>query len=121
MASMITQEIILDFYDALSRHDMDALEKALWEDAQLLFPKTQPLKGRDKVLKFFKILFRQYPELTFQVQGVILQGNSAAVHWSNRGRTRKDEPYSNEGVTLVEFEDGRVRFLNDFFKDTAVF
>lgn len=118
---MITLEIILDFYDALSRHDMHALERAMWEDARLLFPKTQPLDGRDKVLKFFKVLFRQYPELTFHVQGTIIQDNSAAVHWTNRGRTRKDESYSNEGVTLIQFQDGRVRFLNDFFKNTEVF
>ena len=121
MGSLLDKDTILDFYDALSRHDMEFLEKALWEDACLLFPKTQPLKGQDKVLKFFKVLIRQYPELTFHVQGIILQGNSGAVHWINRGKTRKDEPYSNEGVTLIEFDNGRVRFLNDFFKNTEIF
>jgi len=34
-----------------------------------------------------------------------------------RGR----KPYENEGVTILEMERPRVRFISDFFKDTEKF
>jgi hypothetical protein len=64
---------------------------------------------------------RQYPELVFDVKGIIVEGERAAVHWTNRGTSRKKEPYENEGVTLLEWEQDGFRFMSDFFKDTEEF
>jgi hypothetical protein len=35
--------------------------------------------------------------------------------------SRREEPYENEGVTILEMEAGRIRFISDFFKDTEKF
>lgn len=121
MTNAVTREVIVDFYDLLSGQQIDGLNDALTEEAVLLFPKTQPLNGKEKIIRFFRLLFRQYPELKFQIQRTIIQGDSAAVHWTNRGFTRKKEAYENEGVTLMQFKEGKVSFLNDFFKNTEVF
>ncbi len=93
----------------------------LSQDAEFYFPKTQPLIGRERILKFLNILFKQYPELTFKIQRIILQGDQAAVHWTNRGMNRRKEPYQNEGVTILEMQDGKISFISDFFKDTEKF
>ena len=74
--------------------------------------------GQDRILKFLKVFFRQFPELTFTVIRVIRQGDQAAVHWNNRGINRRKEPYENEGVTILEMESGKIVFISDFFKDT---
>jgi hypothetical protein len=66
-------------------------------------------------------MFRQFPELVFDVKSIIIQGEQAAVHWTNRGTSRKGEPYANEGVTLLEWEEDGIRFMSDFFKDTEKF
>ncbi len=34
---------------------------------------------------------------------------------------RRKESYKNEGVTILEMEDDRIRFISDFFKDTEKF
>jgi hypothetical protein len=31
-----------------------------------------------------------------------MQGDQAAVHWTNQGMNRHKEPYQNEGVTILE-------------------
>ena len=85
------------------------------------FPKTQPLLGKQRISRFFKVLFRQYPELSFEVLRTIAQGSKAAVHWKNRGISRRQEPYENEGVTILEMEGNKIRFITDFFKDTEKF
>lgn len=114
-------EKVIQFFEFLSAHDLGQMSVFLREDARLFFPKTQPLIGKERILKFFQVLFRQFPELTFTVEHTIAQGDKVAAHWKNRGINRKNEPYENEGVTLFFFEDGQVSLMSDFFKDTGRF
>ncbi len=109
------------FFEFFSAQSLEQMADFLKEDARLFFPKTQPLVGKQRILKFFQVLFRQYPELTFTIVHTIAQQDKVAVHWTNRGITRKNEPYENEGVTLFFFEDGLVYLMSDFFKDTGKF
>ncbi len=109
------------FFDALNGRDFTIIEDLLDTNAQLLFPKSQPLLGKKRILKFLRLLFRAYPQLVFSVQRIIRQENLAAIHWTNRGKNRHGEPYENEGVTLIETADNRICFISDFFKDTEKF
>lgn len=109
------------FFGYMNRRELDKIRECLDAEAVFFFPKTQPLTGPDRIVKFLQILFRGYPELVFTVQGVVSDGDTAAVHWTNRGHNRKQELYANEGVTWFRFQDGKVVFLSDFFKDTGKF
>ena len=118
----MAEELTIDqFFELVNTRDLNMLEQLLTEDAEFYFPKTRPLLGKKQIIRFFRILFRQYPELVFQVQRKIVQRGSAAVHWVNRGANQRGEPYNNEGVTLLEMETGRITFISDFFKDTGKF
>jgi ketosteroid isomerase-like protein len=118
---MSDEQIILKFFEVFNNRDLDEMSQLLASTAEFYFPKTQPLLGKDRILKFLKLLFRQYPELSFNVKKVILQGDHAAVHWTNRGLNRRRKPYENEGVTILEMENGKIRYVSDFFKDTDKF
>jgi ketosteroid isomerase-like protein len=115
---MSKEQTFLKFFEVLSEQALDKADNLLAPQAEFYFPKTQPLVGKDRILKFLKIFFRQYPELSFTVVRVIRQGDQAAVHWTNRGMNRRKEPYENEGVTILEMENGKIRFISDFFKNT---
>jgi ketosteroid isomerase-like protein len=112
---------VATFFEVFNTRDMDGMAELLHENAELYFPKTRPLIGKKRILKFLNILFRQYPELAFEVQRIICQGDNAAVHWTNAGRSRRHEPYQNEGVTILEMAAGKIHFISDFFKDTEKF
>jgi ketosteroid isomerase-like protein len=118
---MSEQSSITHFFDVFNNRDLDKLGDLLTENAEFYFPKTQPLLGKKQIIRFFNILFRQYPELEFKIQRKIIQGEMAAVHWTNRGASKRGEPYENEGVTLIEMEGDKIRFISDFFKDTSKF
>jgi ketosteroid isomerase-like protein len=118
---MLEKRILNLFFDFINERNLDQLGVLLREDATFLFPKTQPLKGRTQILRFFRILFRQYPELSFTIRNIIVEGPLAAIHWTNRGTSRKGEPYENEGVTILEEEAGVIKWISDFFKDTSKF
>ncbi|MCU0572400.1 MAG: nuclear transport factor 2 family protein [Syntrophobacteraceae bacterium] len=112
---------VILFFEFVSTQNLGQMGDFLKADARLFFPKTQPLIGKERILKFFQVLFRQYPELEFTVEDTIVEQHKVAAHWKNRGITRKNEPYENEGVTLFFFEDGLVTLMSDFFKDTGKF
>jgi len=96
------ENTITKFFAALNNRDADRMDSLLDPEAVFYFPKTQPLIGKERILRFFSILFRQYPELSFKLQKIICQGGSAAIHWTNRGIDRRKEPYQNEDVTPLE-------------------
>jgi ketosteroid isomerase-like protein len=112
---------VIRFFEFFSTQNPGQMAGFLREDARLFFPKAQPLIGKERILKFFQILFRQYPELKFTVEHTIAEHDKVAAHWRNRGINRKNEPYENEGITLFFFEEGLVSMMSDFFKDTEKF
>ena len=118
---MPVDQITVKFFESVNKRDLEQLGNLLTENAQFYFPKTRPLLGKRRVLKFFGILFRQYPELSFEILRVISERDTAAVHWTNRGVNRRKESYENEGVTILEFTGNRISFITDFFKDTEKF
>jgi ketosteroid isomerase-like protein len=111
-------QLIHEYFDVFNHRDLSKMGNVLTADAELNFPNTQPLIGEKRIFKFLNILFRQYPDLVFKIQRVILQGDWAAVHWTNQGLNRRKEPYRNEGVTLLEMQAGKIKFISDFFKNT---
>ena len=115
---MADKETVRKFFQVLNDRDLAEAGNLLASRAELFFPKTQPMVGKDRILKFLKIFFRQYPELIFTVERVIRQGDQAAVHWTNRGTNRRREPYENEGVTILEMANGKIVYISDFFKNT---
>ena len=118
---MKLEEAVTQFFHVINERNLEKLEDLLDEKAEFYFPKTRPLLGKERILRFFKILFRRYPELIFQIKRRILQGEAAAVHWSNEGVKKGGEQYANEGITLLETKSQKIVFISDFFKDTEKF
>ncbi len=118
---MSAEALIREFFEVFNKRNLDKIQYLLGADAAFYFPKTQPLIGTARILKFLNILFRQYPQLRFEIQRIIVDGNQAAIHWTNQGKNKRDLPYENEGVTLMELQDGKIIFISDFFKDTEKF
>ena len=118
---MCDKDMMVQFFNSMNNRDLEQMGAFLTQSTEFYFPKSKAIIGRERILRFFKILFHKYPELAFQIQRVIIQGHQAAIHWTNRGINRKGEPYKNEGVTILEIEGGKISFLSDFFKDTEKF
>ena len=118
---MTEDRIVSRFFSHVNDRDLPKLEALLMDESEFYFPKTKPLLGKNRIIRFFKILFHRFPQLEFHIERTIIQGSKAAVHWSNRGISRQKETYENEGVTILEMEEGGIRFISDFFKDTEKF
>lgn len=108
-------------FEAFNARDLSPLRGALAPEAVFHFPGADPLVGPEAIERFLKILLRRFPRLVFRPGRTIVEGDRAAVEWENEGADRKGEPYRNAGVTILELRDGRIVYLSDTFKDTAIF
>ena len=66
-----------------------------------------------------KALMRKYAELTFTIKEVIVERDKSCCVWTNKGQTTEGEDYANSGMTLFYFEDNKITFISDYFKDTS--
>jgi ketosteroid isomerase-like protein len=106
-------------FTALNNRDLSLLDNCLDEHATFDFPGTTLIKGRKKIITFFKILFRKYSRLTFTVKETLVEGEGVCVLWTNTGTSKDGLAYNNRGVTFVHITDGKILFLSDYFKDTS--
>ena len=98
---------------------------AKWFDDQskLCLPPSLPLVGKRRILTLFGLIFRRYRELFWNVTEVYPAGDWKLVYQTeSRGTFTDGRPYANSILTVIEFSpEGKIRFLSDYFKDTAIF
>ena len=107
------------FVDTMNNRNHDEFPEYLSEDAALDFPGPGLIKTQAKIISFIKALFRRFPRLEFTVQDIIAEGDRACIVWTNEGVRNDGEHYSNSGITLLHFSDGKIDFISDYFKDTS--
>ncbi len=104
---------------SMDKRDFTLYEKYVAENAVLDFPGTETVRGCRRIIVFLKAVLRKYPELKFTIANIIADKDGAAVVWSNKGKYKSGEPYSNRGITLVQTRDGEIVLISDYFKDTS--
>jgi ketosteroid isomerase-like protein len=106
-------------FEAMNARDFSIFEKNITEDISIDFPGLGRKEGSRRTLLLMKSLLRKYPRLHFTVNDIIVEGNRACVVWTNEGEDIKGNPYENSGATILHFEDERIFFISDYFKDTS--
>ncbi len=93
------------------------------EESELWLPPAHPAVGARRILALFGLIFRRYRNLSWTVQAVYPAGAHKLIYATeSRGIFTDGRPYANSILTVIEFSvEGKIRFLSDYFKDTAVF
>jgi steroid delta-isomerase-like uncharacterized protein len=72
--------------EALQRRDTAALGALYAPDALVMDPLyDQPLRGREAVEKDMQDLLRAFPDMSFSLRSLIVDGNLEAAEWTLRG------------------------------------
>jgi ketosteroid isomerase-like protein len=100
---MSEQSSITHFFDVFNNRDLDKLGDLLTENAEFYFPKTQPLLGKKQIIRFFNILFRQYPELEFKIQRKIIQGEIGQI----AGPVKEGSLMRTKGLPSLKWKETR--------------
>jgi steroid delta-isomerase-like uncharacterized protein len=119
MTHPTAEELASRLFEAMNSRDFNTLEAFVTEDVSFDFPGAGTIEGKRRVILFMKALLRKYPRLEFTVSDVVTSEGRAVAVWTNIGERSDGAAYHNSGVTLFHFENGMIRFISDYFKDTS--
>src|SRR4051794_41538733 len=85
MASGSPGTVMTAYFDALTRHDLDAIAAAWAPGGHCHVAGQADAAGPDGVRAYWAELFGAAPDLRFEVDALIAEGDRVAVQWSARG------------------------------------
>lgn len=112
-------EITKMLFNAMNSGDFSEIQSYFSPDIEFDFPGVKRVKGNRKVVIFLNALLRKYRKLVFTLDDFVIDKDKICAIWSNVGVKTDSIPYSNSGITLLHFENGKITFLSDYFKDTS--
>lgn len=108
-----TRRVIDSLYDAYLAGDGDGMLALMSDDIELRFLGQVDLRGIDKARAFFAFSGGLLEDLDFLIERKIVDGEWAAVTWSEAARTREGAPWENHGVDVFRVQDGRITVLHE--------
>ncbi|MFK5949403.1 MAG: nuclear transport factor 2 family protein [Methylococcales bacterium] len=113
------KKIAISVFESMNTSDFSVYEDNADEDLSFDFPGVDTVIGVKRVILFFKVLLRKYNNLTFTVKEVIVEDQKACVVWTNKGEAKSGGVYENSGITLFYFNNDKVIYISDYFKNTS--
>lgn len=111
-------EHVNQLIDCWNRHDTNALAGFYASDFEGIdIAQSQSYKGLEGVQHMLGHYFNAFPDLHFDIEEVIIEGERAALSWTSRGthlgKIMNIPPTGRSinvrGMTLLKFVDGRVQ------------
>jgi len=106
-------------FEGMNKRDFTEMQKNISENLIFDFPDAGRIEGARRVIIFLTALLRKYSVLQFNVSDVFAEGERACAIWTNQGESKDGKPYSNSGVTVFQFSEGKISSMSDYFKDTS--
>jgi steroid delta-isomerase len=80
-----------------------------------------PLNGHEQIRQFITGVMSGFEKVGLTEDHVFINGNSAAVKWTGRGRTRSGRDITFEGIDVLEFNhQGKIVLLRAFWDPAPV-
>lgn len=119
----MSRELVEKFMVDLESRDVERLRPWFHDESVLWMPPVGKIEGARRILAAFRIIFRGYSDLHWNVTNIMDAGNRRFVYETDSwGTIGKSTPYKNHILTIIDFDEhGRIVFLSDYFKDTAIF
>jgi steroid delta-isomerase-like uncharacterized protein len=120
--------IIQDLFENLNARRLDASDAYIAEDYRATAPGWPGPFNRDQVKDTFRTNFVAFPDLKYELQDIIAQGDKAAATWEMTG-THQNELITASGQrlpptgrnirlrvsTVYDFKDGKLIYQESFF------
>lgn len=101
--------------------DVGAIAELFAEGADLRNPAHAPKeRGQEGARRFWRAYRGTFREIHSEFRNVVETDRAALLEWRSRGRTAEGRPVDYEGVSVLEFEDGRIRSFRAYFDPTEL-
>ncbi len=116
MAERPTDRFIEALHALEERGDVERIASLFTEDAELRNPTDpRPHWGPEGARRFWGSYRRSFAEIHTEFRHVVEADGTAMLEWESRGRTSRGGPIRYDGVSVLEFEDDRVRGFRSYF------
>lgn len=111
------------FMKDLNSLQINNLEKWFSGESKIWIPPAGEVVGARRILALFRAIFRKYEKLEWKPSEVFSLGNNKFFYETvSKGSMSNNSEYTNQICTVITFaENGTIKFLSDYFKDTACF
>jgi len=122
MATTKTDTSVLQaFLDAFNAHDVDAIMSFFAEDCVFDMPRGpapggRRLVGKEQVREGIRSRLDGIPDIRYEDDRHFVSGDRGVSEWTIRGTLRSGEPIAVRGCDLFEFEGGKIRRKDSFWK-----
>jgi uncharacterized protein (TIGR02246 family) len=103
-----TRAVLDRFYEAYLAGNAEGMLVMMADDAVVTFAGHGTFRGKDEIRRYMTWAGPQLPELSFNVQTKIVDGERAAVPWDETGRTKRGDIWNAIGCDLYRVVDGKV-------------
>jgi ketosteroid isomerase-like protein len=113
MGSEETRRVIDDLYDAYLAGDPAGILTTFSDDIAFRFLGQVDGHGIDEARRFFAHSAGLLTDLDFRIQRKVIDGDHAAVTWTETARTTAGAPWENHGVDVFEVRNGKIVSLHE--------
>jgi ketosteroid isomerase-like protein len=107
----------------LNTRDLAKLMSWFQEDAQLWIPPAPIVQSATRIKLLLKLIFRRYSDIQWEITELYqASDNIILVEMRSFGTFTSGKPYENNLISLIKYnEAGKIFYISDYFKNTAVF
>jgi ketosteroid isomerase-like protein len=118
------KDTVTRFFDALNAGDTRAIVNAYADDGCVETKGTTLISGvfnKEQIAASAGAIFEVFPKgLSFEITGMVAEGEKVAVEATSRGEHISGQIYSNEYHFLFEFRDGKLLRLKEYMDTEQV-
>jgi ketosteroid isomerase-like protein len=107
----------------LNTRDLEKLMSWFQEDTQLWIPPAPIVQGSARIKLLLKLIFRRYSDIQWEIKELYqASDNIILVEMRSFGNFTSGKAYENNLISLIKYNDaGKIFYISDYFKNTAVF
>ena len=132
IGAVIAKRMAPSVFDALNRHDLDALMDGWAEYGTYIFPGNLSIsgetKGKEAIRELLQKFLDKFPLINFTVKNIYIQNifalgstNVIAVEWDVKYKNQEGEEFENSGVTIVHVEKGKAVPVREYIFDVELY
>lgn len=114
---------VTSFMVDLNSLNIENLRKWFNEESKIWIPPAKEIEGDGRIMALFRAIFRKYENIKWQESEIHDLGKNRFFYETvSVGNMKGKGEYTNHICTVISFtECGKIKFLSDYFKDTACF
>jgi len=116
MAASHADEFIAALRRLEEHNDVEAIVSLFADDAEVSsLTDAVPHHGREGARRYWEAYRDSFEEVRSEFRNVVSGGDIVVLEWTSRGRGVEGRAFEYDGVSVVEFRDGKVRRFRAYF------